>query len=117
MALLPGLATGGLPVAGAISFLTLPPAFKSAQYALAHCGHSFDMAPGNAFVVIGHLAMGLLLTLAFLWQGAGGRANSYIALAAACCIAFVAYIWWYTERQKSIFHGLKGRGRRQEPTL
>ncbi|MBI4334537.1 MAG: 1,4-dihydroxy-2-naphthoate octaprenyltransferase [Chloroflexi bacterium] len=105
--LLAGLVAGNLPVATLLGLLTVPLAVKSLQYARAHYGHSFDMAPGNGFMVTGHLAMGLLLTLAFLWQGAGYRANGYLALAGAGCVAFVAYMWWYTERHRRIFHGLK----------
>ncbi len=106
-ALFAGLLTGSLPAITLIGFFTLPLAFKSLQYARAHYGHSFDMAPGNGFMVIGHLAMGLLLTFAFLWQGDNMRVDGYIVLAGLGCIAFVVYMWWYTERQKRIFHGLK----------
>ncbi|MBI2852373.1 MAG: 1,4-dihydroxy-2-naphthoate octaprenyltransferase [Chloroflexi bacterium] len=102
-----GAAVGVLPLLSLMALITLPLAVRALQYARRHYGNSFDLVPANALTVTIHLATGLLLTLAFVWQTLGNAGIVYVALTGAVFLAFIAWMYRYIERQKNIFFGLK----------
>ncbi|MDZ4245763.1 MAG: 1,4-dihydroxy-2-naphthoate octaprenyltransferase, partial [Dehalococcoidia bacterium] len=102
-----GIITGQMPAVTAIALVTLPLAVKALLHAWKHYDSSFDLAPANGLMVTSHLATGLFLTLAYLWQSIGSKGWVYMFLAALGCLAFILYMYWYIERQKRVFHGLK----------
>ena len=107
-AVIAGVVAGYLPAVSLLALLTLPASVIAIRYAAKSYGKSFDLAPANALTVIGHLAVGLAITWAFAWQGAGGQAAGVVAVLGAVFLGFVAYMYWHVEHQKKVFHGLKG---------
>ena len=77
------------------------------QYARKHYANSFGLAQANALTVISHLATGLLLTLAYAWEGFGRQGLGYVVVLGVMFVAFVIYMYRHIERQKDIFLGLK----------
>ncbi|MDP2952573.1 MAG: prenyltransferase [Chloroflexota bacterium] len=108
LAVILGIALGYLPQIALIALATLPASVLAIRYAAAHYSQSFDLAPANALTITGHLAVGLALTWAFAWQGAGQAGGSTMVILGAAFLSFVVYMYWHVERQKRIFHGLKG---------
>ena len=102
-----GGVTGVLPISTLLGLITLPLAIRAVQYARNYHTSSFDLVPGNALTVTIHLATGLLLTLAFVWEALGAQGLIYVAMLAVVFVGFVAIMYRYIERQKNIFLGLK----------
>ena len=107
-AVIAGVVIGYLPAVSLLALLTLPASVIAIRSAAKSYGKSFDLAPANALTVIGHLAVGLAITWAFAWQGAGGQAAGVVAVMGIVFLGFVAYMYWHVEHQKKVFHGLKG---------
>ncbi len=63
--------------------------------------------PANALTVTGHLATGLLLTLAFVWEALGASGLFYVVILGVVFVGFIVFMYRYIERQKNIFLGLK----------
>jgi 1,4-dihydroxy-2-naphthoate octaprenyltransferase len=102
-----GVATGVLPLTTLLGLITLPLAIRAIQYARRHHSSPFDLVPANALTVTGHLATGLLLTLAFAWEALGAQGIAYVVILGAIFVGFVVLMYRYIERQKDIFLGLK----------
>lgn len=107
LSLVVGVIGGRLPLAALLAALSLPLAIRAVQYAHRYHANSFDLASANALTVTGHLAVGLLLTLGYIWQGMGAQGLAYVTLFGAAFLGFIGYMYWHVERQKRIFHGLK----------
>ncbi len=107
LAILAGVLAGVLPLAALLGLITLPASLRAIQYARKHYASSFDLVPANALTIVTHLATGLLLTLAYAWEGLGLRGIGYMAALGAGFAGFVIYMYRYVERQKDIFLGLK----------
>jgi hypothetical protein len=107
MAVIGGIALDYLPLAALLALVALPASAMAIRYAATYYGRSFDMAPANALTITGHLSVGLALTWAFAYQGAGPEGWGVVAVLGAAFLGFVAYMYWNVERQKRIFHGLK----------
>ncbi|MBI4267957.1 MAG: 1,4-dihydroxy-2-naphthoate octaprenyltransferase, partial [Chloroflexi bacterium] len=102
-----GVVMDVIPATTLVGLLTLPIAVKAIQYASKHHSNSFDLIPANALTVTGHLATGLLLALAFMWEKVGAEGLLYIAMLGIVAVGFVVFMYRYVERQKNIFIGLK----------
>ena len=102
-----GVATGALPLTFLLGLITLPLAIKAIQYARKHHSTSFDLVPANALTVTSHLATGLLLTLAFVWNALGSQGLAYVVILGVIFVGFVVLMYRHIERQKNIFLGLK----------
>lgn len=107
ISLLIGVLVGKLPPVTLIMALTLPLAIRAIQLARRYYANSFDLAPANALTITGHLLVGLLLTLAYIWEGLGKDGLVYVVAFGLVSAAFTAYMYWHIERQMRIFHGLK----------
>jgi len=107
LAILAGVVAGVFPRAALLGLITLPASLRAIQYARKHYARSFDLVPANALTIVTHLATGLLLTLAYAWEGFGLRGIGYIAALGAGFAGFVLYMYRHVERQKDIFLGLK----------
>ncbi len=106
-ALVAGVASGALPVVALLALGSLPLVARAYLYARRHHSQSFDLVPANAMTIICHLTVGLVLTLAFVWNRSGAQGVAYLVPLAAAFAGFVAYMYWYIERQKNIFLKLK----------
>ncbi len=102
-----GVATGVLPLTTLLALITLPLAIRAVQYARKHYSSSFDLLPANALTVTSHLATGLLLTLAFIWEVLGTQGLVYVIILGVIFVGFVVFMYRHIERQKNIFLGLK----------
>ncbi len=102
-----GVVTGVLPLTVLLGLLTLPLAVRAVQYASKHHSSTFDLVPANALTVTGHLATGLLLTLAFAWEALGAAGLVYVVILSVVFVGFIVFMYRYVERQKNIFLGLK----------
>ena len=102
-----GVATDALPVTTLLGLITLPLTIRAIQYARTHHSSSFDLVPANALTVTGHLATGLLLTLAFAWEALGAQGLVYVIILGVIFVGFVVLMYRHIERQKNIFLGLK----------
>ena len=98
---------GWLPWPALLALLAAPLSYKAVRLAFIHYSRSFDLAPANALTIIGHLTVGLGLTLAYVWQGMGGVGLGPVALGLAF-LGFVLYMYLNVERQMHIFLGVKG---------
>jgi 1,4-dihydroxy-2-naphthoate octaprenyltransferase len=107
LVLLAGVVAGILPLAALLGLIPFPLSLRAIQCARVHYASSFDLVPANALTVISHLATGLLLTLAYAWEGFGRQGLGYVVLLGAMFVAFVIYMYRYIEKQKDIFLGLK----------
>ncbi|MEE8390421.1 MAG: 1,4-dihydroxy-2-naphthoate octaprenyltransferase [Anaerolineae bacterium] len=106
-AILAGVIGGVLPLAALLGLSTLPASLRAIQYARKHYASSFDLVPANGLTVVTHLATGLLLTLAYAWEGLGLQGIGYVAALGVGFAGFIIYMYWYVERQKDIFLGLR----------
>ncbi len=102
-----GVATGALPFTALLGLITLPLVIRAIQYASQHHASSFDLVPANALTVTVHLATGLLLTLAFIWETLGAQGLAYVVILGVVFVGFVVFMYRHIERQKNIFLGLK----------
>ena len=93
LVLLVRVVAGILPLAALLGFITLPVSLRAIGYARAHYASSFDLVPANALTVISHLATGLLLTLAYAWQGFGRQGLGYVVVLGVMFVAFVIYMY------------------------
>lgn len=101
------VASGALPLTSLLGLVTLPLAIRAIQYARKHYSSSFDLVPANALTVTTHLATGLLLTLAFAWEGLSSRGLGYVVILGVIFVGFAIFMYRHVERQKNIFLGLK----------
>ncbi len=102
-----GVATGFLPLMALLGWITLPLTIKAVQYARRYHSRPFDMVPANALTVTSHLAIGLLLTLAFAWEVLSAQGLAYVVILGVVFVGFVVLMYRYIEKQKNIFLGLK----------
>ncbi len=102
-----GVATGALPLTALLGLITLPLAIRAIQYARKYHSSPLDLVPANALTVTSHLATGLLLTLAFVWEALGAQGLVYVVILSVIFVGFVILMYRHIERQKSIFLGLK----------
>jgi 1,4-dihydroxy-2-naphthoate octaprenyltransferase len=107
LAILASVVAGVLPLAALLGLITLPVSLRAIQYARKHYARSFDLVPANALTIVTHLATGLLLTLAYAWQGFEWQRIGYMAVLGAVFCASVISMYRYVERQKDVFIGLK----------
>ncbi len=102
-----GVSTGILPLTALLGLITLPLAIRAIQYVRTHHSSSFDLVPANALTVTSHLATGLLLTLAFVWEVLSAQGLVYVVILGVVFVGFVVFMYRHIERQKNIFLGLK----------
>ncbi|MBI2868232.1 MAG: 1,4-dihydroxy-2-naphthoate octaprenyltransferase [Chloroflexi bacterium] len=107
LSIIAGILAGFLPVMALLGLLTLPLTLRAIQYAGKHHSSSFDLVPANALTVTGHLATGLLLTLALVWEVLGAAGLAYMLMISFVFGGLVIWVYRYVERQKAIFFGLK----------
>jgi 1,4-dihydroxy-2-naphthoate octaprenyltransferase len=107
LVILAGVIAERLPQATLLAFITLPLSLRAIAHTRRHYDESFDLVPANALTVTSHLATGLLLTLAYTWEGFGQQVTAYVVILGLVFSASVAYMYLYIERQKNIFLGLK----------
>lgn len=102
-----GTATGFLPVTSLLGLITLPLAIRAILFARANHSKPFDLLPSNALTVTSHLATGLILTLAFIWEALGVQGLAYVTILGIIFVISVIFMYRYIEKQKDIFLGLR----------
>ncbi|MBM2831086.1 MAG: 1,4-dihydroxy-2-naphthoate octaprenyltransferase [Dehalococcoidia bacterium] len=108
LAIIAGVALNVLPLAALLALVLIPLSFRAIQNALVHYQSSHDLAPTNALTITGHLALGLALTIAYVWIGVERGGVGLAGILGLAFLAFVAYMYWNVERHRKAFHGLKG---------
>lgn len=96
-----------LPLAALIGLASFPFFLKAIKLSQTFHEKSFDLAPANAFTVMGHLMTGLLLILSYVWLGFGSQNIEYSIILTLACGLFAVYYYRHIERQRRIFLGLK----------
>jgi 1,4-dihydroxy-2-naphthoate octaprenyltransferase len=92
-----------LPVQALIATLTLPLSLRAVQCAARYHSQPLELAPANALTIIIHLSTGLLLTLAFVWDGSGLAELGYL-LGLSVLFAFaVLFVSRGIEQEKRAF--------------
>lgn len=107
LSLLIGIVLSILPPAALVAFASLPFFLKAIKIAQKEYKNPFDLAPANAFTVMGHLITGLLLILSYAWLGFGPQRLPYSIVLTALCGCFALYYYRYIESQRRTFLGLK----------
>lgn len=98
-----GVAFGVLPVQALIAMLTLPFSLRAVQCAAQHHSQPLELAPANALTIISHLATGLLLTLAFVWDGSGLAEIGYLLGLSVLFAVMVLFVSRGIEQEKKAF--------------
>jgi 1,4-dihydroxy-2-naphthoate octaprenyltransferase len=96
-----------LPLAALIGLASFPFFLKAIKLSQTFHEKSFDLAPANAFTVMGHLMTGLLLILSYVWLGFGSQNIEYSIILTLACGLFAVYYYRHIERQRRIFLSLK----------
>lgn len=98
-----GVAFDVLPPQTLIAMLTLPFSLRAVQVAAQHHSQPLELAPANALTIISHLATGLLLTLAFVWEGSGLAELGYVVGMALLFAVMVLFVSRGIEQEKRAF--------------
>ncbi|MFQ6067734.1 MAG: prenyltransferase [bacterium] len=96
-----------LPFATLVGLASLPFFLKAIKLSQTFHKKSFDLAPANAFTVMGHLITGFLLILSYVWLGFGIQQIWYSIVMTFVCVFFAVYYYRHIEKQRRIFMGLK----------
>ena len=107
LALVIGVILSILPLATLVGLASLPFFLKAVKLSQKFHEKSFDLAPANAFTVIGHLITGFLLILSYVWLGFGLQQIWYSIILTFVCLFFAIYYYRHIEAQRQIFMGLK----------
>ena len=98
-----GVAFDVLPPQTLLAMLTLPFSLRAVQVAARHHSHPLELAPANALTIVSHLATGLLLTLAFVWEGSGLAELGYVIGLALLFTVMVLFVSRGIEQEKRAF--------------
>lgn len=97
------VAFGVLPLTALIAMLTLPFSLRAVYCAARHHSEPLELAPANALTIITHLATGLLLTLAFVWDGSELAGLGYVLGLSALFAFMVLFVSRGVEQEKRAF--------------
>ncbi|MGA2285339.1 MAG: 1,4-dihydroxy-2-naphthoate octaprenyltransferase [Dehalococcoidia bacterium] len=97
------VAAGALPLPTLLPLLTLPLAVRAALVAFRHHSQPVELAPANAFTVVVHLSVGLLLTLGYVWEGSDVKEMAYVIGFAVLFTFIVAFVSKGIEQEKQAF--------------
>ena len=107
LSLIVGVGLSILPLIAFAGFLSVPFFLKAIGLSRRHFDSSFDLAPANAYTVMGHLLTGILLILGYVWLGFGTQQILYPIILTIVCGFFAVYYYLYIDKQRKIFTGLK----------
>ena len=96
-----------LPLATLIALASSPFFLRAIKLSQTFHEKSFDLAPANAFTVMGHLITGLLLILSYVWLGFGSQQIEYSIVLTLVCVLIAVYYYRHIEAQRQIFFALK----------
>ncbi len=96
-----------LPLATLVALASSPFFLRAIKLSQAFHEKSFDLAPANAFTVMGHLITGILLILGYVWLGFGSQQILYSIILTLVCVFFAAYYYRHINKQRRAFLGLK----------
>ncbi|HDZ26523.1 hypothetical protein LCGC14_1124940 [marine sediment metagenome] len=96
-----------LPLATLIALASLPFFLRAIKLSQTFHEKSFDLAPANAFTVMGHLITGLLLILSYVWLGFGSQQIEYSIVLTLVCVLIAVYYYRHIEAQRRTFFALK----------
>ncbi|MFQ6031747.1 MAG: 1,4-dihydroxy-2-naphthoate octaprenyltransferase [Candidatus Zixiibacteriota bacterium] len=102
-----GIILSILPFVTLVALASFPFFLKALKLSQKFHEKSFDLAPANAFTVMGHLITGFLLILSYVWIGFGIQQIWYSIILTLACIFFAVYYYRHIEAQRRIFLGLK----------
>lgn len=102
-----GIILSILPLATLIALASFPFFLRAIKLSQTFHEKSFDLAPANAFTVMGHLITGLLLILSYVWLGFGSQQIEYSIALTLVCVLIAVYYYRHIETQRKIFFALK----------
>lgn len=102
-----GALTGLFPPYTLIALLAVPFGIKASRYTARFYQSSFDMAPGNAATILGHMFTGILLIGGFASAKLETAGTGYVVLAIVILAAAVVFIYWSTSRRDAALAGIK----------
>jgi 1,4-dihydroxy-2-naphthoate octaprenyltransferase len=102
-----GVVLSILPPATLVGLISFPFFLKAISLSQRSHEKSFDLAPANAFTVMGHLITGFLLILSYVWIGFGVQQIWYSIILTLVCLFFAVYYYRHIEAQRRTFLGLK----------
>jgi 1,4-dihydroxy-2-naphthoate polyprenyltransferase len=94
---------GTLPVTGLLPLLTLPLAVRAVLVAYRYHSQPVELAPANALTIVTHLSVGLLLTLAYVWEGSDLKSSGIVIGLAVLFTLIVAFVSKGIEQEKQAF--------------
>lgn len=98
---------GYLPPAAYAALVALPFSLQAVVTAYTRYDRPFDLIPANAGTALSHLAVGGALSWSLLLDRLG--LSPLPTLFAAGVVAFLAYMWYFIQRQVRLTEGLKKR--------
>lgn len=107
LSLLAGVLLDILPVATLVGLGSFPFFWRAVRLSTKHYAASFDLAPANAFTVMGHLITGFLIALSYIWLGFGTRYIELSMLLTLACGFFALFYYRHIESQRRTFIGMK----------
>jgi 1,4-dihydroxy-2-naphthoate octaprenyltransferase len=97
------VAAGTLPLTALLPLLTLPLAVRAVAVAFKYHSQPIELAPANALTIVSHLSVGLLSTLAYLWDGSELSHAGYVIGFAVLFVLIVAFMARGIEQEKRAF--------------
>lgn len=94
---------GVLPPTTLLCLVTLPLAVRAIRVAHRYHSQPVELAPANALTIVTHLSAGLLLTLAYVWEGSDLKGLGYVIGFALLFTLIVAFVNRGIEQEKQAF--------------
>lgn len=107
LSILVGVVLDILPFGTLAGLGSLPFLLRAVTLSRAHYASSSDLAPANAFTVMGHLLTGLLIMLSYIWLRFGTQRIEISVLLTLACGFFALYYYRHIEAQRRAFMGLR----------
>lgn len=96
-----------MPVQALVGLAALPFFIKAIFIVRKHYKSPSELTPANAFTITGHMALGLILTLIYIWVGFVPKRVVYFLPIAVAFVGFGIYFYFHIEKRRQIFLGLK----------
>ncbi len=107
LSLLLGVFFSVLPIQALAGLAALPLFLRAMVHVFQNYENPAELTPANVLTITGHLILGLILILSYIWVGFGGRKIGFTLALTAVFIGFSGYFYWHIEKRRQIFLGLR----------